>query len=75
VELSIAGYANSLGTNVLLPNYTILRRQEFGDNVTVSHGHHNMRVGFEELIRGNHTESHISSFPDGLCSVPFPALC
>ena len=71
VELSIAGYANSLGTTFYLPSYTILRRQEFGDNVTVSHRHHNMRFGFEELIRGNHTESHIF-FPGRFVFGPLP---
>ncbi len=58
VGLSIAGYANALGTNIFLPNYTILRRYEFSDNVSMNRGHHNMKFGFHELIRGNHTESH-----------------
>jgi hypothetical protein len=56
--LSIAGYANNLGTNIFLPNFTILRRYEFADNVSVIRGHHDMKFGFHELIRGNHTESH-----------------
>jgi hypothetical protein len=58
VGLSIAGYANSLGTNIFLPNYTILRRYEAADHVNMIRGHHNMKFGFDELIRGNHSESH-----------------
>ena len=76
VGLSIAGYANNLGTNIFLPNYTILRRYEFADNVSVIRGHHDMKFGFHELIRGNHTESHtyfpgrfiFGSLPGGLLS-------
>jgi len=56
--LGIAGYANSLGTNIFIPDYTILRRYEFADNITLIRGHHNMKFGFHEVIRGNHTESH-----------------
>jgi carboxypeptidase family protein len=56
--LQIAGYANNLGTNIFLPNFTILRRYNFADNVTLIRGHHTMRFGFEETIRGNHTQSH-----------------
>jgi len=74
--LSIAGYANSLGTNIFLPNYSILRRYEAADNVTMIRGHHNMKFGFDELARGNHTESHtyfpgrfvFGALPGGLLS-------
>jgi hypothetical protein len=58
VGLSIAGYANSFGTNIFLPDYSILRRYEFADNVTLIRGHHSMKFGFHELIRQNHSESH-----------------
>jgi hypothetical protein len=55
--LDIPGYAN-LGTNIFIPNFSILRRYEFADNLTMIRGHHSMKMGFYELIRGNHTESH-----------------
>ena len=57
VGLDIPGFAN-LGTNIFIPNFSILRRYEFADNFTMVRGHHSMKMGFYELIRGNHTESH-----------------
>jgi len=58
IGLQIPGYISNIGTNIFLPNITILRRYEFADNVTVIHGHHTLRFGGYELLRGNHTESH-----------------
>src|SRR5208283_1196175 len=56
--LQIPGFINNLGTNIFLPNLTILRRYEFADNFSVIRGHHTFKFGAYELIRGNHTESH-----------------
>ena len=56
--LQIAGFANNLGTNIFLPNFTILRRYEFADNVTLIRGSHTIKFGGAEVLRGNHTESH-----------------
>src|SRR5208337_1078969 len=56
--LQIPGFINNLGTNIFLPNLTILRRYEFADNFSVIRGHHAFKFGAYELIRGNHTESH-----------------
>ena len=58
VGLQIPGFINNLGTNIFLPNLTILRRWEFADNVTMIRGRHTIRFGWYELLRGNHTESH-----------------
>ncbi len=58
VGLQIPGYINNLGTNIFLPSYTILRRYEFADNLTIIRGHHTIEVGGDETLRGNHTESH-----------------
>jgi hypothetical protein len=58
VGLQIPGFINNLGTNIFLPNLTILRRYEFADNVTISRGHHTIMFGGSEVLRGNHTESH-----------------
>lgn len=76
VGLQIAGYANNVGTNIFLPEVSILRRYEFADNFTIIRGHHTMKFGFSELIRGDHTESHtyfpgrftFGSLPGGLVS-------
>ena len=58
VGLQIPGFINNLGSNIFLPDYTILRRNEFADNLTVIRGHHTLKFGGDELLRGNHTESH-----------------
>jgi hypothetical protein len=58
VGLQIPSFINNLGTNIFLPNFTILRRYEFADNVSLIRGHHAFKFGAYELLRGNHTESH-----------------
>jgi hypothetical protein len=58
VGLQIASFANNLGTNIFLPNLTILRRYEFADNVTLVRGNHTIKFGGNEILRGNHSESH-----------------
>jgi hypothetical protein len=58
VGLQIPSFINNLGTNIFIPNLTILRRYEFADNLTVIRGHHTLKFGGYELLRGNHTESH-----------------
>jgi len=58
VGLQIPSFINNLGTNIFIPNITILRRYEFADNLTVIRGHHTLKFGGYELLRGNHTESH-----------------
>ena len=61
VGLQIPGFINNLGTNIFLPNVTILRRYEFADNFTIIRGHHTFKFGGSALLRGNHTESHTFS--------------
>jgi len=76
--LNIAGFAN-LGPNAFLPNFEILRRYEFVDNVSMIRGHHSMRFGGYELLRGDHNEAHVyfsgrfvfASLPGGFI---FPCL-
>jgi Carboxypeptidase regulatory-like domain len=58
VGLDVFGVAN-LGTNIFLPNYEMLRRYEFADNLTLTRGHHTFRLGGEELLRGNHTQTDV----------------
>jgi hypothetical protein len=58
VGLQIPGVVNNLGTSIFLPSLSITRRYEFADNFTLIRGHHTMKFGGYELLRGNHTESH-----------------
>ena len=58
VGLQIPGFINNLGTNIFIPNKAILRRYEFADNFTIIRGHHTFKFGGDEILRGNHTESH-----------------
>jgi hypothetical protein len=58
VGLQIPGFINNLGTNIFLPNLSILRRYEFADNLTLVRGRHTFQFGGAEVLRGNHTESH-----------------
>ena len=71
VGLQILGFANNLGTNIFLPNFTILRRYEFADNVSLVRGHHAIKFGGDVLLRGNHSESH-TFFPGRFVFGPLP---
>jgi hypothetical protein len=65
-----------------LPESTIGRRYEIGDNFTLIRGHHTFKFGGSELIRGNHTESHtffpgrfvFGTLPGFLLSPQIPTL-
>jgi hypothetical protein len=82
VGLQIPGFINNLGTNIFLPNLTILRRYEFADNLTIIRGHHTFRFGGSEALRGNHSESHtffpgrfvFGSLPGNLLTPLLPSL-
>jgi Carboxypeptidase regulatory-like domain/TonB dependent receptor len=73
VGLQIPGFINNLGTNIFLPNITILRRYEFADNLTVTRGRHTLKFGADEVLRGNHTESH-TFFPGRFVFGSLPGL-
>lgn len=55
--LDIPGFAN-LGTQIFLPSLTIMRRPSVADDFTMIRGHHTLKFGGLELLRGNHSESH-----------------
>jgi carboxypeptidase family protein len=84
VGLDIPGFGN-LGTQIFLPSFTIMRRYEFADNVSLVRGKHNIKFGGYELYRGNHSESHtffpgrfvFGNLPGGLLSpcLQVPAAC
>jgi hypothetical protein len=71
--LQIFGFANNLGTNVFLPSFTITRRTEIADNFTMTRGHHTMKFGGSELLRGDHAESH-TFFPGRFFFGPLPGI-
>src|SRR6266849_5226133 len=54
--LDVQGYG-FFGRGIFLPSHTTARRYEFTDNLTLVRGHHNVRMGFYELLRGNNTTS------------------
>ena len=54
--LDVQGFGY-FGRGIFLPSHTTGRRYEFSDNLTLNRGHHTMRMGFYELIRGNNTNS------------------
>jgi len=54
--LDVQGYG-FFGRGIFLPSHTTARRYELTDNLNVMRGHHSMRMGFYELLRGNNTTS------------------
>ncbi len=84
VGIDIPGYA-SFGSDIFLPNFTMMHRYEFTDNVTWTLGHHTMKAGFNELIRRNRTDAQtffpgrfvFGSLPGGVLSpcLQVPAAC
>jgi hypothetical protein len=82
VGLQVPGVVNNLGTSIFIPNFTITRRYEIADNFTLIRGHHTMKLGGAELLRGNHTESHtffpgrfiFGSLPGNLLTPVLPSL-
>ena len=82
--LDIPGFAN-IGTQIFIPSFTIMRRYEFADNMSLVRGKHNIKFGGYELYRGNHSESHtffpgrfvFGNLPGGVLSpcLQVPAAC
>jgi hypothetical protein len=80
----VEGYG-FFGRGIFLPSHTTARRYEFADNLKLLRGHHNMKMGFGELIRGNNTSSQtffpgrfeFLQLPGALVSLCFeaPAAC
>jgi hypothetical protein len=54
--LDVEGFG-FFGRQIFLPSFTTARRYEFADNLSLTRGHHTIRMGFDELIRGNNTSS------------------
>jgi hypothetical protein len=54
--LDVEGFG-FFGRGIFLPSHTTGRRYEFGDNLSLIRGHHTIKLGFSETIRGNNTTS------------------
>lgn len=54
-ELNIGAF--QFGRDNTLPDFSTLRQYEFADNFTMIRGHHTMKLGFYEDIRGDRTAS------------------
>lgn len=54
--LDVEGFG-FFGRGIFLPSHTTARRYEFADNFMLVRGRHTMKMGFEELSRGNNTTS------------------
>ncbi|HEX7958842.1 MAG TPA: carboxypeptidase regulatory-like domain-containing protein [Terriglobales bacterium] len=82
--LDVQGFG-FFGRGIFLPSFTRTRRYEIADNLNLTRGSHNMKMGFYELIRGNKTTSQtffagrfeFLQLPGGLLSpcLQIPALC
>ncbi|HEX3094457.1 MAG TPA: TonB-dependent receptor, partial [Candidatus Angelobacter sp.] len=84
VGLDIPGFGN-IGNQIFIPSFTIMRRYEFADNMSLVRGKHTIKFGGYELYRGNHSESHtffpgrfvFGNLPGGLVfpCLTVPAAC
>jgi len=54
--LDVEGFG-FFGRSIFLPSHTLGRRYDFADNVSFIRGQHTIKVGFEEVVRGNTTTS------------------
>lgn len=80
VGLDMPGFGN-IGNQIFIPSFTIMRRYEFADNMSLVRGKHTLKFGGYELYRGNHSESHtffpgrfvFGNLPGGLLSPCFVA--
>ncbi|HEY6253402.1 MAG TPA: hypothetical protein VI685_25885, partial [Candidatus Angelobacter sp.] len=82
-ELDIGAF--QFGRDNTLPDFSTLRQYEFADNLTLIRGHHTMKFGLYEDVRGNRTASAtflaprigFGALPGGILSpcLQVPAAC
>jgi hypothetical protein len=80
----VSGFG-AVGRDQLLPDFSTLRQYEFADNLTMVRGHHTVKAGIYEDIRGNRTASatflsgdfSFGALPGGILSpcLQVPAAC
>jgi hypothetical protein len=68
--LDVEGFG-FFGRGIFLPSHTTGRRYEFADNLSMIRGHHTIRFGFDEVIRGNNTTSQ-TFFPGRFAFLELP---
>jgi outer membrane receptor protein involved in Fe transport len=56
-EINITGFGY-FNRDAFLPSNILWRRHEFADDLTLVRGKHQLKLGGQTLIRGNHVESH-----------------
>jgi hypothetical protein len=54
--LDVQGFG-FFGRGIFLPSHTRAGRWQIADNVSLNRGHHTIKFGFNELVRGNNTTS------------------
>ncbi|HEY7391976.1 MAG TPA: TonB-dependent receptor [Bryobacteraceae bacterium] len=82
--IDVQGYG-FFGRNIFLPDLSTVRRYEFADNLSLIRGHHTIKLGAYELLRGNNSTSdtffpgrfEFLSLPGGAVSpcLEAPAAC
>jgi len=70
--LDVQGFG-FFGRGIFLPSHTRAGRYLVGDNFSLYRGHHTIRVGFSELIRGNNTTSQ-TFFPGRFEFLELPGI-
>jgi hypothetical protein len=70
--LDVEGFG-FFGRGIFLPSHTRAGRYEFADNITVVRGHHTLKMGFYELVRGNNTTSQ-TFFPGRFEFLELPGI-
>jgi hypothetical protein len=70
--LDVQGFG-FFGRSIFLPSHTRAGRYEFADNFELDRGRHTLRMGFEELVRGNDTDSQ-TFFPGRFEFLELPGI-
>jgi outer membrane receptor protein involved in Fe transport len=70
--LDVEGFG-FFGRGIFLPSHTRAGRYEFADNITLVRGHHTLKMGFYELVRGNNTTSQ-TFFPGRFEFLELPGI-
>jgi hypothetical protein len=70
--LDVQGFG-FFGRGIFLPSHTRAGRYEVGDNFSLYRGHHTIRMGFGELVRGNNTNSQ-TFFPGRFEFLELPGI-
>jgi hypothetical protein len=70
--LDVQGFG-FFGRGIFLPSHTRAGRYQVGDNFSLYRGHHSIRMGFGETVRGNNTNSQ-TFFPGRFEFLELPGI-